>query len=79
MHKFTFNKGIIINNSSTCLFPFLKSRLACEKIGSQCEHVGTAIYEEVENWKCFENCAPHEGREYLTTICDSLSCAVVIA
>ena len=38
-----------------------------------------AIYEEVENWKCFENCAPHEGREYLTTISDSLSCAVVIS
>ena len=38
-----------------------------------------AIYEEVENWKCFENCAPHEGREYLTTISDSLSCAGVIS
>ena len=38
-----------------------------------------AMYEEVENWKCFENCAPHQGREYLTTISDSLSCAVVIS
>ena len=38
-----------------------------------------AIYEEVENWKCFENCAPHEGRECMTTISDSLSCAVVIS
>ena len=38
-----------------------------------------SAYEEVENCKCFQNCAPHEGREYLTTISDSLSCAVVIS
>ena len=28
----------------------------------------TAIYEEVENWKCFENCAPRRAQTELRSL-----------
>ena len=52
--------------------PYRQRGFGFSRISSQ-----LALYEEVENWKCFENCPSNEGREYLTTISDSLSCAVV--
>ena len=71
--------GCFVNVRKKLLISQMKSRNLINREGFSRISSQLAIYEEVENWKCFENCAPHEGREYLTTISDSLSCAVVIS
>ena len=71
--------GCFVNVRKKLLTFQMKSRNFINREGFSRISSQLAIYEEVENWKCFENCAPHEGREYLTTISDSLSSTVVIS